>query len=107
MATPTQQYNYKQGFEVGVAGFACLERSQSIFYRLDKDGVAGRVGFFRFGEVGNQSTSCFGELRFTLNYFTFHFYIYSPDSKKSDRSAIHTASNTPTFFQRCRDIAIR
>ena len=35
------------------------------------------------------------------------FSIYLPDSKESDRGAIHRKAITPTCFQRYRDIAVR
>ena len=75
MATPSQQYSYKQGCRVGVPESHILDRSRSTFFRFVKVKAANRSQFFRFDQAGNRSPYCFRRLRFTLNYFTFLHFI--------------------------------
>ena len=75
-----------------------LEPGRSTFFKFDEVGAASRSRFFRFGGVGNRSPYCFWRLRYTLNYFTFYFFIYPPDSRGSDGGTIDRTSNYPDLL---------
>ena len=103
MATPTQQYGYKQVVELESPESQALDRSRTIFFRMDGIGVAHRSLFFRFGQVRNLISYRIWRFRFTLNYFSFLqylFYIYPLDLQECDGGAVHRKqlSNYPDLL---------